>query len=214
MITKQDIKNYSAREDLPGELLIEIIIGKSVDELEGCRQSHAMYPDLSPIDIQKAFPAYKTLSTGIINRFHKEPIHPRQSAKATRRKLKDTIPLKRFCSWFCDEDLPSFFKKQSKFVLSPQAKRFINLVLGQSLVKAKKKNGRHTESNKHKEEIRKVAKKIWKANKTMTIAGIIISDEINKVNKSDGKNYSKGTLRNWVKDLAPSNKPGRRPKIN
>jgi hypothetical protein len=210
MITKQDIKNYSAREDLPGELLIEIIIGKSVDELEGCRQSHTMYPDLSPKDIQKAFPAYKTLSTGIINRFHKEP--STQSHKAIREKLKDAIPLKMFCSWFCDEDLPSFLKKQSKFVLSPQAKIFISLVLGQPLGKAKKQNARHAESNNHKEEIRKIAKKVWKANGTMTIADMVNSDEINQV--TDGINYSKGTLRKWVKDLAPSNKSGRRPKIN
>jgi hypothetical protein len=210
MITKQDIKNYSAREDLPGELLIEIIIGKSVDELEGCRQSHTMHPDLSPKDIQKAFPAYKTLSTGIINRFHKEP--STQSHKAIREKLKDAIPLKMFCSWFCNEDLPSFLKKQSKFVLSPQAKIFISLVLGQPLGKAKKQNARHAESNKHKEEIRKIAKKVWKANGTMTIADMVNSDEINQV--TDGINYSKGTLRKWVKDLAPSNKSGRRPKIN
>ncbi len=212
MITKQDIKNYSAREDLPGELLIEIIIGKSVDELEGCRQGHTMYPDLSPKDIQKAFPAYKTLSKGMINRFHKEPIHPRQSAKATRIKLKDAIPIKSFCSWFWDEDLPGFLKKQSKFVLSTQAKRFISLVLGQPPGKAKKQSGRHAVSNKHKEEVRKIAKKVWNANKAMTIADMVNSDEVKQV--TDDINYSKGTLRNWVKDLASSNKSGRRPKKN
>lgn len=210
MITKQDIKNYSAREDLPGELLIEIIIGKSVDELEGCRQGHTMYPDLNPKDIQKAFPAYKTLSTGIINRFHKEP--STQSAKAIRRKLKDAIPLKKFCSWLCDEDLLSLLKKQSKFSLSTQAKRFISLVLGQPPNKAKKQSGRHAVSNKHKEEVRKIAKKVWKANGTMTIADMVNSDEVKQA--TDDINYSKGTLRNWVKDLATSNKSGRRPKKN
>jgi hypothetical protein len=84
--------------------------------------------------------------------------------------------------------------------------------LGQPLGKAKKQNARHAESNKHKEEIRKIAKKVWKANGTMTIADMVNSDEINQV--TDGINYSKGTLRKWVKDLAPSNKSGRRPKIN
>lgn len=209
MITKQDIKNYSAREDLPGELLIEIIIGKSVDELEGCRQGHTMYPDLSPKDIQKAFPAYKTLSTGIINRFHKEP--STQSAKGTRKKLKDAIPLKEFCCWFCEENLPSFLKKQSRFALSYQAKRFIKLVQGGPLATLKKQSSRHTESNEHKKEVCKVANKLWREDKSMTIADMVISDEINLIKKKDGTNYSERTLRNWIRSIAPSNKPGRRP---
>ena len=72
-----DIKSYSARETLPGEILIEIIIGKSVDELEHFRAGHTMYPDLSPKDLKKAFPAHETLSTAMINRFH--ALVPQQS---------------------------------------------------------------------------------------------------------------------------------------
>jgi hypothetical protein len=32
------------------------------------------------------------------------------------------------------------------------------------------------------------------------------------IKKSSGENYHEGTLRKWVKDLAPSNKPGRKPR--
>jgi hypothetical protein len=60
--------------------------------------------------------------------------------------------------------------------------------------------------------VRKIAKKVWKANKAMTIADMVNSDEVKQA--TDDINYSKGTLRNWVKDLAPSNKSGRRPKKN
>ena len=212
MITKQDIKNYSAREDLPGEVLVEIIIGKSVDELEGCRQSHTMYPDLSPADIQKAFPAYKTLSSGMINRFHKEP--STQSHKTIRIKLKDAIPVKDFCSWFNNGDLPCSFKKQSGFILNSQAKLFIKLVLGKLVDRVKHNTGRHAQSRSHKKEIRRIAKSMWKRNKTMSIADMIISDEVNAIRKPDETNYSERTLRDWIKDLAPSRKSGRRPKNN
>ena len=34
--------------------------------------------------------------------------------------------------------------------------------------------------------------------------------KINVIKKPDGTNFSEGTLRKWIKDLAPSNKPGRR----
>jgi len=212
MITKQDIKNYSAREDLPGEILIEIIIGKSVDELEHCRAGHIMYPDSSPKDVKKAFPAYITLSTGMINRFHEKP--STQSHKAIHKKLKDSFPLKEFFSWFRDEDLSSSLKKQSGFVLSPQAKKFIDLVLNPLKDKAKKQGGRHAESRKHKKQVRKIAKSIWKKNKTLTIVDMIHSDEVSKIIKSDDSNYSDKVLRDWVKDLAFSNEPGRRPKKN
>ena len=102
-----DIKSYSARETLPGEILIEIIIGKSVDELEHFRAGHTMYPDLSPKDVKKAFPAHETLSTGMINRFHALVISTKSSKKIPE-KLKDSFPLKEFCSWFRGEDLSRF----------------------------------------------------------------------------------------------------------
>ena len=102
-----DIKSYSARETLPGERLIEIIIGKSVDELEHFRAGHTMYPDLSPKDVKKAFPAHEALSTAMINRFH-ELVTSTKSSKKIPEKLKDSFPLKEFCSWFRGEDLSRF----------------------------------------------------------------------------------------------------------
>ena len=88
-----DIKSYSARETLPGERLIEIIIGKSVDELEHFRAGHTMYLNLSPKDVKKAFPAHETLSTGMINRFH-ELVTSTKSSKKIPEKLNDSFLLK------------------------------------------------------------------------------------------------------------------------
>ena len=88
-----DIKSYSARETLPGEILIEIIIGKSVDELKHFLAGHTMYPDLSPKDVKKAFPAHETLSTAMINRFH-ALVSPTKSSNKIPEKLNDSFLLK------------------------------------------------------------------------------------------------------------------------
>lgn len=80
----------------------------------------------------------------------------------------------------------------------------------QSKPQAKNPSKRHEEDNKHKEAARKVAKKLWKEDETLTIADVIRHDDINRV----APNYHERTLRRWIKDLAPSNKPGRRPKKN
>jgi hypothetical protein len=76
--------------------------------------------------------------------------------------------------------------------------------------KTKANKGRWAERNIHKEAVRKAAKKLWEEDNTRTIVDIIDDDKINIIKKSDGTNYSEGTLRDWVKDLAPTNKPGRR----
>ena len=94
---------------------------------------------------------------------------------------------------------------------SPIAEQFIDLALGKTntptkhLVKPKANQGRWAERNKHKEAAREVAKRLWNEDKTFTIAYIIEDDDINEV----APNYSEGILRDWIKDLAPSNKPGR-----
>ena len=76
--------------------------------------------------------------------------------------------------------------------------------------KPKANEARWADRNKHIEEVQKIAKKLWEEDDTLTIAGITRHDEINKIKKSDGTNYSEGILREWTRDLAPSNKPGRR----
>ena len=63
---------------------------------------------------------------------------------------------------------------------------------------------------RHKIECRKVAEKLWNENKDITIQDMIFSDEINNV--FEGKSYSEKTIRNWINDLCPNRKPGRRPK--
>ena len=63
---------------------------------------------------------------------------------------------------------------------------------------------------KEKEAVRKAAKKLWEEDDTLTIVDITLHDDINETTKPNGKNFSEGTLRKWTKDLAPTNKPGRR----
>ena len=63
---------------------------------------------------------------------------------------------------------------------------------------------------KHKIECRKVAKRLWEEDPTITIASMIVGDELNKV--CEPKVYSEETLRNWIKDLCPDRSPGRRKK--
>lgn len=76
--------------------------------------------------------------------------------------------------------------------------------------KPKKTSKRHQETNKQKEAARKAAKKLWKEDEDLTIADVVIHDDINSV----APNKTERTLRDWIKDLAPSNKPGRRSKKN
>jgi hypothetical protein len=73
--------------------------------------------------------------------------------------------------------------------------------------KTKANKGRYA---KQKEAVQKATKKLWEEDNTLTIADITLHDNINKTTKPNGKNFSEGTLREWTKDLAPSNKPGRR----
>jgi len=84
----------------------------------------------------------------------------------------------------------------------------VGTVSTQPKIKLKPRNKRHALSNQHKKEIREIAKKKWKNNKTITIAGMGREDEI--INVSAPHNYSDNFYRNCLKDLAPSNKPGRR----
>jgi len=87
------------------------------------------------------------------------------------------------------------------------------------VTKGKHKNNKETQdptnklrpSQKHKKEARKFAKGVWSKNKETTIKNIIFSPEFNKI--FNGKKYTKKTLRNWIKDLCPNRRPGRRKKL-
>ena len=63
---------------------------------------------------------------------------------------------------------------------------------------------------RHRLQCRKVAKKLWEDDPSITIADMIINDEIAEA--CEGKTYAENTIRNWIKDLCPNRKPGRRPK--
>ncbi|MBN1548487.1 MAG: hypothetical protein JW902_17690 [Syntrophaceae bacterium] len=64
-------------------------------------------------------------------------------------------------------------------------------------------------NQKHREACRDVAEKLWKEDCSISIIGMIYSDELNSI--LEGKVYAEKTIRNWIKDLCPNRKPGRRP---
>jgi hypothetical protein len=61
-----------------------------------------------------------------------------------------------------------------------------------------------------RERCRAIAKVIWEREQDTTIADMINRREIIE-HGCYGHRYSEGTLRNWIKDLAPNRAPGRRP---
>jgi hypothetical protein len=77
-------------------------------------------------------------------------------------------------------------------------------------------------NQKHREQVRDVARRIWREDPTVTIADMIRRDEIREMfapgmaapEVPQSKEYKQKTLRNWVKDLAPTHKPGRRAKLS
>lgn len=62
------------------------------------------------------------------------------------------------------------------------------------------------------EKCREIAKRIWERQPDFTIAAMIRHSEITRcARKPDGSPFSDMTVRNWIRDLCPSPKPGRRP---
>jgi len=66
-------------------------------------------------------------------------------------------------------------------------------------------------NQRHKERCRAIAALLWSKEPEITIADMILRDEIT-VFGCEGKNYAEDTLRDWIKDLAPDRSPGRRTK--
>lgn len=60
----------------------------------------------------------------------------------------------------------------------------------------------------HRAKVRDIAGKVWGRNPSSTIEAIISSERV--LYACEGHQYAKTTLRNWIKDLAPNRKPGRR----
>jgi hypothetical protein len=63
---------------------------------------------------------------------------------------------------------------------------------------------------RHRVACRKVAKELWKKDRSITISAMAERDEINRL--FDGKVYQPATIRTWIKDLCPNRLPGRRKK--
>jgi preprotein translocase subunit Sss1 len=61
------------------------------------------------------------------------------------------------------------------------------------------------------EKCREIAKRIWERQPDFTIAAMINHSEIvRQARKPDGSPYSEITIRNWIRDLCPNPRPGRR----
>jgi hypothetical protein len=67
---------------------------------------------------------------------------------------------------------------------------------------------------RHKEECRQIARSIWQQMPNLTIIDVIRMDEVNKIRCAKKPNpYGEKTVREWINDLCPNRKPGRRPKL-
>ena len=66
-------------------------------------------------------------------------------------------------------------------------------------------------SARHRRYVREAAKKLWQLYPELRIADMFQKDEIHKayLHERNGQLYADKTIRKWIKDLAPSNKPGR-----
>jgi hypothetical protein len=82
---------------------------------------------------------------------------------------------------------------------------------GKKPLPVKKKPGRWSEEQRTK--CREVAKKIWGQDPSITIQEMTERAELFEfTRRKDGKLFGDKIIRDWIKDLCPNRKPGRRPK--
>jgi hypothetical protein len=82
---------------------------------------------------------------------------------------------------------------------------------GRGKVPEKKKEERWSEIQRKK--FREAAKKVWEQDPSVTIEGMMERDELFEfTTRKDGNVFINKTLRDWIKDLCPDRKPGRRKK--
>ena len=75
------------------------------------------------------------------------------------------------------------------------------------------KPGRSSHAQEANKKCREIATRIWERQPDFTIAAMVNHSEIiHQARKPDGSSYSEMTIRNWIRDLCPNPKPGRRPK--
>jgi hypothetical protein len=75
-----------------------------------------------------------------------------------------------------------------------------------------KKGRKKTNLQICKEMVREKARKIWNKEPSITIAAMVVSNEVTNITTEQcRKMFSEDTLRGWIKDLCPNPSPGRRP---
>lgn len=68
---------------------------------------------------------------------------------------------------------------------------------------------------RHRERARAVAALVWSRNPDITIADMIVRNEVNRIACEGGQRiYNETVLRRWIKDLRPQGQPTGRPKSN
>jgi hypothetical protein len=173
------------------------------------------FPILHPDTILRAvFPAGRQANLQHIKEWA-SPVFPKafppEDSKGIPFVNPEKIPTKEFADWVVEKNIFEAWKDLGEKP-SPIAELFIDLALGKTNIpakhpaKPKAKKGRYA---KEQEAVQKAAKRLWEKDDTLTIVDITLHDDINETTKPNGKNFSEDTLREWTKDLAPSNKPGR-----
>jgi hypothetical protein len=73
------------------------------------------------------------------------------------------------------------------------------------------KSARSLHAQSVNEKCREIARRIWERQPYFTIAAMINHSEmVRQARKPDGSPYSEITIRNWIRDLCPNPRPGRR----
>jgi hypothetical protein len=228
MFDEYQIKLAASKPEVPVNFLVEIILGVPTEILEKVRPDYdpnnswragaSLLPGAGRVGFPSSvsdeqFPPNRLglrewLITGAYI-FLTECIVLKFNLKESELLL-NKVPTHEFAQWVENDKILDRLKDMEVNV-HKQAVTFINMVLKNGRLQIKSKSNRHLESEKHREDVRDISKKLWENDDSSTIQDIICSDEVNSIKKPDGTNYSETTLRKWIKDLAPSNKPGRRP---
>jgi hypothetical protein len=112
-----------------------------------------------------------------------------------------------------------FFSDQKKFKMADLLFRRSDVdaleeklgLPGPKKIPDKKKEERWSELQRR--SFREAARKVWEQDPTETIEGMMGRDELLEfTKKKDGSFFINKTLRDWIKDLCPDRKPGRRKK--
>jgi hypothetical protein len=166
-------------------------------------------PDLTP---HKTFEEQELALINGIERAENRKIESEKNLSKGSESWSDYIPVTQEKKRIVQELLTHIYKVEEVVRLMGMPKGGssvpVQIATVQPSVKSPKK--KPTTVQRHKKQCRRVAKPLWEKYPTMTIADMILLDEISHA--CEGKVYTDKTLRNWIKDLCPDPSPGRRPK--